>query len=103
MSGALTAIAIGTVVSAAASIYTGNQQAKAQKKAMAQAQQNANQQAAAAEQAFNASNQKLPDTSSILDAATRAGRGGVSGTMLTGAQGVDADKLTLGRNTLLGQ
>lgn len=100
MSGAITAITIGTAI---ASIYSGNQQAKAQKKAMAQAQANAEKQAAAADQAFNAANQKRPDVSAILDAATQAGRGGVSGTMLTGAQGVDPNALTLGRSTLLGQ
>lgn len=99
MSGAITAIAVGTAV---ASIYSGNQQAKAQKKAMAQAQANADKQATAAEQAMNAANQKRPDTSAILDAATQAGRGGVSGTMLTGAQGIDPNSLALGRNSLLG-
>lgn len=99
MSGAITAAVIG----AAASIYTGSQQAKAQKKAQAQAQANAEKQASAADQAFNAANQKRPDVSAILDAATQAGRGGVSGTMLTGAQGIDPNALTLGRSTLLGQ
>ena len=99
MSGAITA----ALIAGAASIYSGSQQAKAQKKAMTQAQANAEKQAAAADQAFNAANQKRPDTSAILDAATQAGRGGVSGTMLTGAQGIDPNALTRGRSTLLGQ
>ena len=103
MSGAITAVAVGSAISAAASIYQGNKQASAQKKAMAQAQANADKQATAAEQAFNAANRKSPNTSEILDAATQAGRAGVSGTMLTGAQGVDKGGLALGRNTLLGQ
>lgn len=103
MSGAITAVAVGSAISAAASIYSGNKQASAQKKAMAQAQANADKQATAAEQAANAANQKRPDTMAILDAATQAGRGGVSGTMLTGAQGVDPNSMALGRSTLLGQ
>lgn len=103
MSGAITAVAVGSAISAAASIYSGNKQAKAQKSAMAQAQANADKQATAAEQAANAANQKRPDTNAILDAATQSGRAGVSGTMLTGAQGVDKNAMALGRNTLLGQ
>lgn len=100
MSGAVVAVA---AVSAAVSIYNGNKQEKAQKQAIAAAQANADKQATAAEQAFNATNQKRPNTSEILDAATQAGRGGVSGTMLTGPQGVDPNSMALGRNTLLGQ
>lgn len=103
MSGAITAIAIGTGVAAAASIYNGNQQAKAQKRAQSAAKENADKQATAAEQAANAANQKRPNTSEILDAATQAGRAGVSGTMLTGASGIAQDQLALGRNSLLGQ
>ena len=103
MSGAITAVAVGSAISAVASIYSGNKQAKAQKNAMAQAQANADKQATAAEQAANAANQKRPDTNAILDAATQSGRAGVSGTMLTGAQGVDKNAMALGRNTLLGQ
>ena len=98
MSGVITV----TAIAAGAAIYTGNKQAKAQKSAMAQAKANADKQATAAEQAFNASNRKSADTSGILDAAAQAGRGGVTGTMLTGSQGVDKDKLALGRNSLLG-
>lgn len=99
----MSGVVAATVVAAAATIYTGNKQEKAQKKAQAATQANADKQATAAEQAFNASNQKRPDTSAILDAATQAGRGGVSGTMLTGASGVDKNALALGRNALLGQ
>lgn len=103
MSGAVAGAIVGGVIAAGASIYTGNKQAKAQKSAMAQAQANADKQATAAEQAANAANQKRPDTNAILDAATQSGRAGVSGTMLTGAQGVDKNAMALGRNTLLGQ
>ncbi|MHB1371261.1 MAG: hypothetical protein ACYCW7_13820 [Pseudomonadaceae bacterium] len=102
MSGAATAVLVGSAIAAGATIYSSNQQAKSQKKATAQAQANAEQQATAAEQAMNAQNQKRPNTSEILDAATQAGRGGVSGTMLTGSQGVDKNAMALGRNALLG-
>jgi len=102
MSGATTAVLVGSAIAAGATIYSSNQQAKSQKKAMAQAQSNAEKQATAAEQAMNAQNQKRPNTSEILDAATQAGRGGVSGTMLTGSQGVDKNAMALGRNALLG-
>lgn len=100
--GTLLAMGAMTAVAAGATIYSGNQQAKAQKNAMAQAQKNADAQATAAEQAMNKENQKRPNTSEILDAATQAGRGGVSGTMLTGASGVDKNAMALGRNALLG-
>ena len=99
MSGVVTAAA---VVGAAYSVYNGQQQASAQKKAQAQATKTANDQATAADQAMNAANQKRPDTNAILDAATQSGRGGVSGTMLTGATGVDKNSMALGKSTLLG-
>lgn len=100
MAFAVTAIVAAT---AAVSIYNVNKQEKAQKSAMAQARADADRQAKAAEQAMNAQNQKRPNTSEILDAATQAGRAGVSGTMLTGPQGIQKDQLALGRNALLGQ
>lgn len=56
----------------------------------------------AAEEATNRAAQKRPNTSSILSEAEQAGKAGVSGTMLTGPQGVSNDQLTLGRSTLLG-
>lgn len=99
MSGAMIAV---TAISAGVAIYNGNKQEKMQKKAMAQSKTLADNNATAAEQAHNAANQKRPNTSSILDAASQSGRAGVSGTMLTGAQGVDKNAMALGRNTLLG-
>jgi hypothetical protein len=80
----------------------GADQADAAKKSMQQAQANADRTAAQADQDFNRANQKKPDTSAILSAAQQAGKGGQSGTMLTGAQGVDPSALTLGKSTLLG-
>jgi len=96
-------MAAAAVAGTAYSIYNGQQQASAQKKAMNQAQANAQAQATAADQAMNKANQKRPDVASILDAATQSGRAGVSGTMLTGSQGVDPNSMALGRSTLLGQ
>lgn len=104
MSGATTLVLAGAAVAGTAySIYNGEQQAKAQKKAQQQALTQANAQATAADQAMNKANQKRPDVTSILDAAAQSGRAGVSGTMLTGAQGVDPNNMSLGRSTLLGQ
>ena len=80
----------------------GADQADAAKKSMEQAQANADRTAKQADQAFNQANQKKPDTSAILSAAQQAGKGGVSGTMLTGPSGVDPSSLTLGKSTLLG-
>lgn len=103
MSGATTAVAIASVASAAYGIYSGERAADAQKSAQAQAREIADKQANAAQQALNQANQKKPDTSAILSAAQQSGKSGQSGTMLTGAQGVDPTSLTLGKSTLLGQ
>jgi len=102
MSGAVTAAVVGTVVSVAGSLYQGNKQAKAADKANRQAQENARRQEKAADEATNRANQKRADPSAALSNAMQAGKSGASGTMLTGAQGIDPNALTLGKNTLLG-
>lgn len=101
MSFAIAAFAV-TAIGVGASIYNGQQQASAQKKALTQAQTQAQSQANAADQAMNAANKKQPDTRNSIDAAMAAGRGGQSGTMLTGPSGVDPNSLSLGKTTLLG-
>lgn len=97
---------IAAVATAAAgttySIYSGERGASQQADAQRQAQANAEKQAAQADQDFNRANQKKPDTSGVLSEAQQAGKGGASGTMLTGPQGVDPNSLTLGKSTLLG-
>lgn len=104
MSGAITVVmAAAAVAGAVVSYQNGQDQKKAAKSAQAQAQANADKQEKAADQATNRANQKKPDTGAILDAATQAGKGGASGTMLTGAQGIDPNMLSLGKNTLLGK
>ena len=105
MSGGITAttvLAAAAVAGTAYSIYSGEKQASAQKSAQNQAIENANKQAKAADEASNRANQKQPDVSSILSAASQAGRMGESGTMLTGPQGVQQGAMQLGKNTLLG-
>lgn len=109
--GGLAAETVGVSVAAGVlgGAMLGNQYSSQQKAADAQAkaqQQSldiANKQAAAADQAQNRANQKSPDTSAILSAASQAGKSGISSTMLTGPVGVDPGSLNLGKNTLLGQ
>lgn len=69
--------------------------AKAQATQMNMAEYRAAADAAAAERAFNAANQKKPGMAISNKAAA------MGGTMLTGSQGV-TDKLMLGKTSLLG-
>ena len=93
---AYAAVAAGT--SAAVGVY-GADQARRRGNQAADA---AEQQATAQEQQFNKLNGKNPDTAALADQNMQAGKNGPSGTLLTGPQGVDPSKLTLGKNTLLG-
>ncbi|MFV0602036.1 MAG: hypothetical protein ACK5NE_09515 [Brachymonas sp.] len=86
-----------------ASLYQGQQQKKAATDAARKAAANAKKQELAADEANNRANQRSANVGSALDAAALAARGGQSGTMLTGSQGVDNSALQLGKNTLLGQ
>jgi hypothetical protein len=98
-------------ISAAVAIFgaaTINQASEQRKAASMQADANekataaATKQADQADQANNRANGRQPDVMG-LDAANAAGaKGGVSGTMLTGPQGVDPKTLLLGKTTLLG-
>ncbi len=99
MSGALTAVAALGVVG---SIVQGQQQKKAAASAARQAKDNADRQAKMADEEMNRANQKRANSDAALDAAMQSGKAGVSGTMLTGSQGVDAASLSLGKNSLLG-
>jgi len=83
-------------------VYQGERAAKAQKNAQAQALQQSQKAARQADIANNKANRKRPNSNAILDAAKQAGKGGQSGTMLTGSQGVDSSSLSLGKSTLLG-
>lgn len=95
-------LAATAAVSTAYSVYSGEKQQSAQKKASAQANANAKKQAQQAEQELNRANQKSPDVGALLSANQQNALSGQSGTMLTGAQGVDPNSVPLGRNTLLG-
>lgn len=106
---ATTVLAAAAVASTAVSVYNGMEQKKDAKNALAQNQQAAAEQkkaadaqAKTAEEQMNAANRKSANTASVLDAATQAGKQGASGTMLTGAQGIDPNALNLSKNTLLG-
>lgn len=88
--------------SLATQIYTSNQQQKSAGAAQQQARKSAEEQARLADEANGRANSKKADVSSILAAAQQNSLAGVSGTMLTGPQGVNANQLLLGKSTLLG-
>ncbi|AIL33102.1 hypothetical protein [Basilea psittacipulmonis] len=103
------AMAVAAVASAGIAYSNGRQQAKAAKRASIQQQQQARQQADAAAKAqrqqemeFNRANRKAPNAGAMLSSAQQAGAQGLSGTMLTGVQGVGQDQLQLGKQSLLG-
>lgn len=70
--------------------------------ALATAQDEAAKNADLADQAMNRANAKQPNVSKLRGANVNAAKGGQSGTMLTGPQGIDTSTLTLGKATLLG-
>jgi uncharacterized protein HemX len=92
------------------SIYAGQKQQGAQKKALA-AQNTAQQQAEASalsterksELAQNAVNQKTPNVAAILARAATMGNQGLSSTMLTGPGGAMPGGGNLSKTTLLGR
>lgn len=110
------AMAIASIASAAVGagslaygIKSGQDASDAQSAALkrqTQAQQKAEGQALSTERqsaiAQNAANMKTPDIASILARAAQMSKGGVGGTMLTGASGIDTSSLNLGKQSLLG-
>lgn len=76
---------------------------KAQSAANKKAEQAANAAAQKSEEATNRALAKTPDSMALRSANERQAKGGIAGTMLTGAQGVPSSNLLLGRTTLLGQ
>lgn len=95
-----TLAAVASVVSAGRSIISGNKEAKAQKRATAQATDAANRQADLAEQDMNRRNAKKPNVGALQSA--NGSQTGQATTMLTGPAGVDPESLLLGKNTLMG-
>lgn len=90
-----------TAVSTTASMHNANMAQKQQTSAQNQAKEAALKQEKLAEQDMNRLNRKAPNLQNIL-ADNANSRAGVSGTMLTGPQGVSSSALSLGRNSLLG-
>lgn len=93
MSGVATAI-----VAVGASVYSANQQSKATKRAADMQAQESERQRKEQEQQFNRQNQNQVDVSGMLEGNTGAEMGT---TLLTGAQGISKDQLTLGKGSNL--
>lgn len=92
---------IGLALSAAGfgyGVYSGERAESARSDAADEAKKRARKTELDAQQATNKANQKTPD----LDAILQRARSKPSGTMLTGAAGVDPSRLNLGKTTLLG-
>jgi hypothetical protein len=104
----LTAIGIGAAAGYAG--YRADKMARdsvkaqiaGQKEATAQAEKQANQAAQLQTEETNRANRRNADVAGILSGIQQQAKGGQSGTLLTGAQGVDNSALTLGKTTLLG-
>ena len=92
------AVASAAIIGAGASIYSSNQQAKATKKAADMQAQESERQRKEQEQQFNRQNQNQVDVAGMLAGNTGAEMGT---TLLTGAQGVSKDQLTLGKGSNL--
>ena len=80
----------------------GEDAKKAQASASQQALKAASANADQADQANNRANGKQPDVAGASAANMLTAKGGQSGTMLTGPQGIDPKTLLLGKTTLLG-
>jgi type II secretory pathway pseudopilin PulG len=98
---ALTA-AIASVATAGASIYQGQQSARAQRRAANQATMQAEMQQSQAEREFNRANQKRPNIAALAARNRAMSGGGVGGTFLTGTMGAPTSSGMLGRTSLLG-
>lgn len=81
---------------------SANKAQKAQESANKKAEAAAKLTAQKSEEATNRANAKSPDTMALRSANERQAKGGISGTLLTGAAGVQPGALMLGRTTLLG-
>ena len=90
-----TLIAAGPILN----VRNGIQAQKAAKTQASIAQDNAAAQAAAAERAFNAANKKQPNLAGIIGANKLPG---LASTMVSGPGGVQSDRLTIGKTSLLG-
>lgn len=94
--------AIAAVASTAGSLYAGQRQASAQKKAGQQAAREAEAARRQQDREFNRANQKSPNIAATMRRNRAAGQSGVAGTYLTGTGGAPTAPGMLGRTTLLG-
>lgn len=94
----MSGVALATVAVAGATMYSANQQKKATKQAADMQAQESQRQLKEQQQQFNRQNQNQVDVSGMLEGNT----GGEMGTtLLTGAQGISKDQLTLGKGSNL--
>lgn len=101
--------AISAIAALGYGVYSGQQQAKAQKRALRsqeQAQKESTAAAAAqqrrAEMEAKKANARKPDTASILANEQKSALQGPSATMLTGASGATRGGMKLGQTSMLG-
>lgn len=99
---AMTVLAGAALAGTAYSIYSGEQARKATRTANDRNAAAASKAADLQEQAVNKANAKVPDLQSILGANLSGNSGGAGSTLLSGKTGVDPNKLSLGKSTLLG-
>lgn len=106
--GTMTAAGTGAALGAAAGSTLVDQPEAMQKGLSAQRDANqiamdaATRQADQADQAINRANGRAPDITGLMSQNELNAKGGQSGTMLTGPQGVDPTTLLLGKKSLLG-
>lgn len=93
---------IAAVASTAGSIYAGQKQASAQKKAGRAAARDAEAARRQQDREMNRLNQKAPNIAATMKRNRGAAGGGVSGTYLTGTGGAPVSNTLLGRTTVLG-
>lgn len=101
MTGAAVAVIASAAIGAAVSIYNEDRSRKLQHQAQDKQEAAAKKQLAAEEEAQNKANQREADIEGLLDMPDTSGALG-SGTSLTGADGVELDRSTLGKGASLG-
>lgn len=99
---AATWLAVSAATAVATTAYTIDNSRRMSNQANDQAKANALKTQQMSDEANNRANAKSPDSAALMSANMLAAKGGQSGTMLTGPQGIDPGSLTLGKTSLLG-
>ena len=99
--GVAAAIIAAAAIGAGTAIYNEDRSRKRQHEAQDKQEAAAKKQLAAEEEAQNKANQREADIEGLLDMPDTSGALG-SGTSLTGADGVELDRSTLGKGASLG-